>query len=407
MTLSADGATLYIADTGNHAIRAVALATGEVSTVAGTGSQAPWPPTAGIAPQVALNSPWDLTLDGDVLYIAMAGTHQIWTLDLETGLTAPFVGNGRESTVNGTLATAELAQPSSVEFDDAGRLLFADSESSSIRYADIGANLTGVLAGSDANLFDFGLVDGVGTEARFQHPLGVAVWSSTEGGDGTIFIADTYNSAIRTIDPVTGETQTYAGGQRGWADGTSPLFYEPGGVDIDGSTLYVADTNNHVVRIIDLATGTAETLVLKGIERFAPPPDDEDYRGVIVETGAVISPGAGTFALEIELPAGYKVNEEAPSSVTWTVNGDAARLAGDADRSLTGVTFPVEIGATFESGSASVVADLNVVYCEATTPDLCLIQQIRFVTALTVSEDAGATTVPLAYSVVLPPGAGG
>ncbi len=157
LALSDDGSTLYVADTDNHVIRSVDVSSGIVETLVGTGSIG-YPPTAGTAPDVALNSPWGLTVRDGILYIAMAGTHQIWSMDLTTGIVGPLVGNGRESTANGPLAAAELAQPSGVTFDAAGRLYFADSESSSIRYAEVlePAGVTGVVAGSDASLFDFG-----------------------------------------------------------------------------------------------------------------------------------------------------------------------------------------------------------------------------------------------------------
>ena len=250
LAISDDGTRLYIADTENHLIRVVDFPTGQVSTVAGTGQQGPFPPTGGAVLSTGLNSPWDLTLDGDRLFVAMAGYHQIWVVDLEAGTAAPFAGNARESTVNGPLAEAELAQPSGISLDGNGRLYFADSESSSIRWADVEGEdrMVDVLAGSDQDLFTFGDEDGVGTAARLQHPLGVVV------DDGFVWVADTYNSKIKRIDPNTGDVATFVGGQ-GWRDGPNPLFYEPGGIDAAHGKLYVADTNNHSVRVVDQSTG--------------------------------------------------------------------------------------------------------------------------------------------------------
>ena len=136
---------------------------------------------------------------------------------------------------------------------------------------------TGILAGSDQSLFDFGDVDGTGNAARLQHPLGV-VWDP-ESGD--LIIADTYNSKLQRIDPVSGETKTYLGSSQGWADGPAPQFYEPGGLAVAGKTLYVADTNNHVIRTVDLETDLVSTLVLHGIEQFTPPPDAADFPGAV------------------------------------------------------------------------------------------------------------------------------
>ena len=259
LALSDDGSRLYVADTENHLIRKIDLPTGQVSTVAGTGLKGPFPPAGGPAPSTGLNSPWDLTLDGDRLYVAMAGYHQIWLIDLDAGTAEPYAGNARESTANGPLADAELAQPSGVALDGSGRLYFADSESSSVRWADIDGEdrKVDVLAGSDQDLFTFGDEDGIGTAARLQHPLGVVV------DGGYVWVADTYNSKIKRIDLATGEVTTLAGGQ-GWRDGSDPLFYEPGGIDAANGKLYVADTNNHSIRVVDQTTGETTTLVAQG-----------------------------------------------------------------------------------------------------------------------------------------------
>ncbi|MDX2467231.1 MAG: redoxin domain-containing protein, partial [Acidimicrobiia bacterium] len=310
--LAFDEATglLYVADTNNHAIRTIDVSSGQVTTLTGTG-QLGWPPAAGLFDSARLNSPWGLTMHKDRLWIAMAGFHQIWVADLEGGVVSPAVGSGLEGVDNGPLADAALAQPSGLVFDNNDRLYFADSESSSIRWADALANdgNTNVLSGSDVNLFDFGDIDGIGTEARLQHPLGV-VWDATSD---RLIIADTYNSKLKRIDTATGETSTYLGAGQGWADGAAAAFYEPGGLAIDGTILYVADTNNHVVRIVDLETDVTSTLVLHGIERFTPLPEDADFPGTIIDLEpAVVSPGAGIIELAIELPEGYKVNEDAP-----------------------------------------------------------------------------------------------
>jgi len=137
-----------VTDTENHAIRAVDLSTGQTAILAGTGRQAQeYPPRAGTAPRAAFSSPWDLVGVGDRLYIAMAGSHQIWVMDLRTGRVAAHAGSGWEGTRDGNLAEADLAQPSGLTYDGKGRLYFVDSEGSSIRWADIDpAGRVGTLA---------------------------------------------------------------------------------------------------------------------------------------------------------------------------------------------------------------------------------------------------------------------
>ena len=251
---------LYVADTGNHAVRKVDLAARTVTTIAGTGRQGYDRTGGGRATTLNLASPWDLLLDGSTLYVAMAGSHQLWTIDLAAGTARAFAGSGREARVDGALATAALAQPSGLAL--AGRrLVFADSESSSIRAVDLDAGKVVTLAGASPiaqDLFSFGDADGRGMAAKLQHPLGVAA-----APDGTVLVADSYNHRIKRLDPVTGEIVTVAGsGEPGAADGPvkEASFSEPGGLAVAGNLIYVADTNNHRVRVVDLAAGTVSTL---------------------------------------------------------------------------------------------------------------------------------------------------
>ena len=361
--LAYDDATgvLFVADTNNHALRAIDTATGTVTTVAGTG-QLSWPPAAGLLNDVRLNSPWGLALHDGRLWVAMAGFHQIWVVELDAGIATPAVGSGREGVDNGSLVEATLAQPSGVAFDGTGRLFFADSESSSIRWADVlgDGGSTGLLAGSDESLFDFGDEDGTGAAALLQHPLGI-VWDETSGD---LIIADTYNSKLKRIDPATGETVTYLGGDHGWRDGTDPQFYEPGGLALSGLDLYVADTNNHVVRHVDLSTGEASTLVLHGIEDFAADEGDAAYSGQVIDLEPIeVAAGAGTIRLAIELPADHKVNEEAPSSVAFDVDGAVVAVTEGFEQSITGAKLPVEITAEFTPGDTTLTADVTLLYC--------------------------------------------
>ncbi|EQD62789.1 alkyl hydroperoxide reductase/ Thiol specific antioxidant/ Mal allergen, partial [mine drainage metagenome] len=123
---------LYVADAGNNAIRVIHLHSFRVTTLAGTGHRAYDVDGAGPATSVPLNSPWALQKVGNVLWIAMAGEHQIWKLDLKTGRIAAWAGTGAEGIGTGARLTATFAQPSGLA-DHAGLLYDADPESSSIR----------------------------------------------------------------------------------------------------------------------------------------------------------------------------------------------------------------------------------------------------------------------------------
>jgi thiol-disulfide isomerase/thioredoxin len=243
--------TLYVADTGNHLVRAVDLATLEVTTVAGTGEKG-----AGGAPgdparprEIALRSPWGLLGIGPGLLIAMAGSHQIWLYDAARRMLGPWAGIGREDHLDGTLAEAAFAQPSGLA--QAGRyVLIADSEVSSVRSVDLEAGHVQTIVG--LGLFDFGDRDGMPDEARLQHPLDVAA-----GPDG-IYVADTYNNKIKQITFGTMRTRTLLG------DGRPETMHEPGGLVLDGDRLLIADTNNHRILAGDLRDGRLQELALLG-----------------------------------------------------------------------------------------------------------------------------------------------
>jgi YVTN family beta-propeller protein len=254
LVLSADGKTLYIADTENHALRAADLEKHTVLTIAGTGSQAHMFPDDSPAKTTALSSPWDLTRIGSKLYIAMAGMHQIWVMDLDRQTIALFAGAGREGNRDAGNAAAWFAQPSGLA-SDGSHLYVADSEASSIRSVDLApAGSTKRIAGS-GDLFGFGKHDGVGRDATFQHPLGVALSGTT------LYVADTFNNLIRTIDVRTNQVGTWLGsGKSDPGTDAAPNLYEPGGITVAGGTLYIADTNHHRILAVDTATKKARVL---------------------------------------------------------------------------------------------------------------------------------------------------
>ena len=258
--LALAGNDLYVADTENHRIRRIDLNSGEVTTLAGTGTRGHPAPGSHPALLAELASPWDLAWHDGRLFIAMAGMHQVWVLDPSQGVIGPYAGSGIENLQDGPLDTAQLAQPSGLAVHG-GRLLVADSETSAVRTLPLdGRGDARTIAG--VGLFDFGDVDGRGAEVRLQHPLGVA--AGVEG----VFIADTYNNKIKWMDPVGRLIQTLAGDTgHGNADGAfaAARFHEPGGLSLANGTLYVADTNNHAVRRIDLAGASVSTVEMRGL----------------------------------------------------------------------------------------------------------------------------------------------
>ena len=386
---------LYVADTNNHLIRGIDLTTGEVTTVIGTGEKG-WPPSSGTLRTTALASPWAVAWADGSLYIANAGTHQIWRADVALDTVGPYIGSAREGTLNGTFTKAELAQPSSLTVSSDGMIYFADSESSSIRVADTRNEETSLVVGGNGSLFDFGDTDGTGNAARLQHPLGTALAGTT------LYVADTYNSKIKRVDVDTDTVTSWLGTAAGFADGDEPAFNEPGGLSLDGDVLWVADTNNHAVRKVDLATGSTSTLVLKGIERFDPP---AAYRGDIVTLPEIdVSAGAASVVLAYTLPEGYKVNDEAPSSVVISAGSTIAAFPTGDTVDITGTAVPVPLPISLVQGSGSVHFDVTLIYCEAINTSLCLIDQTRFIQPLTVGAEGASSQITLPRAIPTPGG---
>ncbi|MFJ9980400.1 NHL domain-containing thioredoxin family protein [Streptomyces cyaneofuscatus] len=224
---------IAVADTVNHAIRALDLTTGVTSTLAGTGRQ--WwqgTPTSGPAREVDLSSPWDLAWFGDRLWIAMAGVHQLWTYDPEAQAVRVAAGTTNEGLVDGPAAEAWFAQPSGLAVSaDGERLWVADSETSALRWVDRDEHVhTAVGTG----LFDFGHRDGAAAQALLQHPIGV-----TALPDGSVAVSDTYNHALRRYDPATDEVTTLATDVREPSDA----------VLVDGDLVVVESARHRLTRL--------------------------------------------------------------------------------------------------------------------------------------------------------------
>lgn len=411
------GEVLYVADTQNHAIRAIDLAAEQVTTIAGTGQQGlsgrPFGYSTNRPTQETLRSPWDVKFGaGDTLYIAMAGTHQIWQLDVATNVLQTAVGNGREAALNASLAASELAQPSGLYWAD-GLLYFADSESSTIRVAEIEEDELRVVSGTTSNsLFTFGDEDGPLADNLLQHPLGVAGGGSRKD---PVYIADTYNSRIKLLDPATlvTETVTGQGGSGGYRDGglAEAEFDEPGGLDYLSSVggerrIYVADTNNHAIRVIDLQQGIVETLrfrnpeLLQQEDRLTVIAGD-DWRDEVIELPTqTVASGSGAIVLSLSFPENYKINENATSSVEW--QADEVGVIQLATGSQEIASPQTTVMASFLPGKTTMRAILDVYWCEAKNASLCYLERVTLAVPVTVQGEAGDNQVKLEHSLILP-----
>ena len=389
--LALSGDTLYVADTENHLIRRVNLKSRNVETIAGTGQQSHDYFQTGPARRIALSSPWELQLVGNTLYIAMAGPHQIWKLDLDKDAVSTFAGSGREARLDGALVEAGFAQPSGMAV--IGQTLYvADSESNIIRAIDIPLAHVKTLVGGD--LFEFGDVDGTGDEVRLQHPLGLLAY-----GDN-LLIADTYNHKIKELDPRKQKvTSLFGTGKPGQVDGKSPSFYEPGGLALANGKLYVADTNNHAIRVVDLKTKQASTLRINGLtppatnrspSETSAAPNAEEIKTAPQQLKA--GPNA-TLEIDAELPPGYHLNTMAPQRYKISV-GDNKNLAVDekiASGSTKDLKLPLRIPLNaISTGSTNVRAQVTLFYCREDNTGTCHIKTLVWQVPVQITADANA-----------------
>lgn len=239
--LAFDQGMLYVADTGNHCVRRIRLETGEVDSVLGIG-RAAWSSVEeqGCGLRAAINAPRAVAADGDVLYVAAAGQHQILRVNLRMQRVETFAGDGRDDVRDGIGGESSFSQPSALALLP-GQLLVCDAGGNAIRrlrFADLAVT---TLAGSTP--WEPGNRDGTGEDARFACPSGLAA-----GEDGA-WVADTCNDRLRSLNPYSGEVATLKF--------DCPL-HEPQGLSLAAGTLWVADRNEHAVLRVDPVRGTCE-----------------------------------------------------------------------------------------------------------------------------------------------------
>lgn len=416
--MALQGDTLYVADNRNHLIRKIDLAERKVSTVAGTGKQRREPPVPrrGNPRTTPLASPWDLLIHGENLYIAMAGPHQIWRMALDGSSIGPYAGNGREDIVDGPLlgrtayqaGISSFAQPSGLTTDGTW-IYVADSEGSSIRAVPLNPRqevrtVVGTSRLPYARLFTFGDVDGPREQVRLQHALGVAYH------EGKLYVADTYNNKIKVVDPQSGQTRTLVGtGAPGSGDNPAE-FDEPAGISFAAGKLYVADTNNHLIRVVDLDEGNrVSTLAIAGLKPPQPPAEKASFAfsGAAQEEvpATAVKPDQGQIRVRVglELPAGHKINREAPMAYQVAIDppgaiqppgdGRRIRLENPADQ------FEFSLPVSGSETKSSVRIGLDYYYCREGAEALCKRGSVVWNIPLELKPDAPASAVELRHRI--------
>ncbi len=400
------GEVLYVADTENHLLRAVDLKTKQVTTIAGTGEQSHGRLTVDDGPQPALttplNSPWALQSLNGVLYICMAGPHQLWSHIPGTQTVQVFAGTGREDILDDSLANSALAQPSGITTD--GKVLYhVDSEGSAVRRDTPGAmgEVTTVVGPHDLargrSLFEFGDIDGPASKARLQHPLDVLFHK------GQLFVTDTYNHKIKVVDPKTGACTTWLGtGQRGIEskDGEVQLS-EPAGLTVIGEELVIADTNNHRLLAVNLTTKATRVLVIAGLSAPAPRKSAVEDKTPITEIAAQTVKSGKTTKVHVtfELPEEFKLNKLAPVTIQWeAVSGDAVIEAGVLATRQKLKSDGLEasgLASLANPGSGVYLLTVNYSYCRDGTGGVCRFGKVKYKLPLTVAGDGASESIEL------------
>ncbi len=408
-----EGNSIYAADTENHLIRLIDLKEKTVETIAGTGVRGGYLHGKALALKTPLSSPWDLVKVEDHLYIAMAGAHQIWKLDLKNSELDLFVGSGREDIVDGSGTSSALAQPSGITFDGDRTFYFADSEVSAVRKIDLKSREVETLIGQ--GLFDFGDQDGLWSQAVLQHPLGVHYLN------GIIYVADTYNDKIKAVHLKDKKINTLTGSsEHGLQDGKPGALYAPGGLSAAGGNLFIADTNNHAVRVLNLASGKLSTLQVK--ER--QPPNAKIVSGseanpfsaeTRIETSPLSLTGfrpegepsrknpflktliypAETLAenargsVGVLLPKDHEFTENEPLQFQIRLKEDkATQNLKEGSLSRPVEELPITFELSNEAGTkVTLEVDLEVPYCTTVSPKLCKYKSLKLIQPISFKAD--------------------
>lgn len=436
------GDVVYVADTENHLIRKIDLLHKRVSTLAGVGVQGTDKEGGAMGPEQPISSPWDVALgtaggkEENVLWIAMAGTHQIWALfladgklpkgsDSKAGTCLRWAGSGSEENRNNAYPhKAGFAQPSGLAaapHEPWSCLFVADSESSSIRTVALKDGAVKSLVGAERdplNLFAFGDVDGKGVDAKLQHPLGVT-WSSEQN---LLYVADSYNHKIKVVDPKAKQCSTLAGtGEAGDTVGpefNKSCFNEPGGLCVadGGRTLYVADTNNHQIKVLNLdskivslfpiSTDCTDAIPTRSSGPAKVPFLPKSAARKHMSAVAVSAGQTLTLSLTLSLPDGAHLTEEAPSCWTLSAEGNEWLLEGqtvmgdisDLSRSLRVSTkLPLALKTQDPGEQPSITLSVFVYYC-LDSGNACLMKAASFTQPLHISAIAGEEEVTVAFA---------
>lgn len=301
-----DNNKLYVADTGNHALRVIDFKEMKVSTLIGSGAKGEvMEKDFNEARKTNLASPNDLEFfpDKNTIVISNAGTNQILSYNLKRQTVSVLAGNGVEGDQDGKYPESSLAQTSDMSAFG-HKLYFVDALSSSLRVIDESGNVKTLIG----NKSKFGHENGDRSRALMQHPMGLNV------DDTGAYISDSFNHTIRKYDFGSAQIRDLVGAKRGDEIGAKTRFDEPDGIITVLDRFYIADTNNNRILIVSRGSLNSELLDVmpplklpkEGFLEYLP--NLEKIEEAQVKAGAEI-------LIKIDLKAGWKINESGPSFI--------------------------------------------------------------------------------------------
>lgn len=323
--ITADGADLYVADSGNNKIRKIEIATSAVTSLAGSRSDVDGKDTA-----ASFSSPRAITTDGTYLYIADAYNNKVRKVEVATGVVTTLAGSGESGDVDGVGIAASFDGLGGITTDGT-HLYVTDIYNNKVRKIEIATGVVTTLAGSGSATD----ADGIGRAASFTQPEGITI-------NGThLYVADTGNHKIRKIDINTSVVTTLAGNSHGKADGTGAAasFYYPQGVTTDGIYLYVADTENNTIRKIEIASAIVTTLAGGDLSNSA---DGTGAAASFNEPNGITTDGTHLYVADTYHHKIRKI--EIATAVVTTLAGSSS--AGSQDGVGTGAKFRYPVGIT-------------------------------------------------------------
>jgi hypothetical protein len=344
--LAVDGSNLFVADSGNNAIRKVVIATGVTSTVAGTvalsGS------TDGTGAVARFDGPAGMTTDGANLYIAENINNTIRKVVISTGVVSTLAGTaGVSGSADGAGATASFSWPNGIT-TDGSNLFVTDAGANTLRKIVIATGMVTTMAGKAGVA---GAADGTGTAASFSMPAGITTDSVN------LFVTDAENHTIRKIVIATGVVTTMAGkaGVAGAADGTGTAasFNMPYGIATDGTTLFVADADNFIIRQIAISTGVVSTIAGKAGVSGSKDGTGADAR--FSRLGGLTTDGANLFVVDANSGTIRKI--VISTGVVTTIAGNS--IFGFADGTGTAAKFNLPDGITSDGSSLYIADNFN------------------------------------------------